>query len=153
MPPDILSTLTSAVAPVVMVSAAGLLFNGIQAKNLHLSDRIRGLMAELRLGATAETRRRQILQQLPLFHRRIKLSQRSLDMLYVSIFCFVMTSLLLTCSLWIGLRVLPAITTIIFAAGVAVLVVALVLEFIEMSIALRTIEIEMREEGVRTRPG
>ena len=34
-----LEPLTSAVAPVVMVSAAGRLFNGVQANHLHLSDR------------------------------------------------------------------------------------------------------------------
>jgi hypothetical protein len=40
-------SLTSAVAPIVLVSAAGLLSNGIHAKNLHLADRLRALTAEL----------------------------------------------------------------------------------------------------------
>jgi hypothetical protein len=145
MPPDALAALTAAVAPVVMVSAAGLLFMGIQAKNLHLSDRIRSLMAELRLEATLDARRRQLLEQLPLFDRRVRLSQWALNMLYVAIFCFVMTSLLLTSALWIV--VLPAITTTVFAVGVAVLVIALMLEFVEMSIALQTIKIETRDAG------
>jgi multidrug efflux pump subunit AcrA (membrane-fusion protein) len=43
----------------------------------------------------------------------------------------------------IGLHILPMLSTIMFAAGVVVLVVALVFEFVEMAIALRTIEIEM----------
>ena len=143
MGPDALSTLTSAVAPVVMVSAAGLLFTGVQAKNLHLADRIRGLTAERRLATTADPRRHQISEQLPLFLKRIRLSQRSLNMLYVAIFCFVATSLLLASSVWIGLHVLPVITTIIFASGLVVLVGALVFQFAEMVLALRTIEIEM----------
>ena len=147
MTPDALSTLTSAVAPVVMVSAAGLLLTGVQAKNLHLADRIRSLTAERRLRTTEETRRAQIGEQLPLLLRRVRLSQWSLNMLYVAIFCFVVTSLLLASSLWIGLRMLPVITTMVFAAGVAVLVVALVLEFLEMVIGLRTIEIEMRDKS------
>ena len=152
MGPDALSTLTSAVAPVVMVSAAGLLFTGVQAKNLHLADRIRGLTAERRLATADESRRQQITDQLPLFRRRITLTQRSLNMLYVAIFCFVATSLLLASSLWIGLRVLPVITTIVFAGGVVVLVVALAFQFAEMVLALRTIEIEMgdAEHGAQT---
>ena len=141
------ASLESAVGPVVMVSAAGLLFNGIQTKNLHLSDRIRALMAELRLGTTAEERRKQVMEQIPLFHRRIRLSQWSLNMLYVSIVCFALTSLLLTSALWIGAAVLPSITTMIFGAGVVFLIVALVLEFVELSIALRSIDIEMRDAG------
>ena len=40
--------ITSAVAPIVMVSAAGLLYTGVQAKNLHLADRLRALMCEYR---------------------------------------------------------------------------------------------------------
>ena len=41
------------------------LFNGIQAKNLHLSDRIRALTAELRHPALTSDRQHQILDQLP----------------------------------------------------------------------------------------
>ncbi len=51
--------LTAPVAPVLMVSAAGLLFNGVQAKNL--PARIRGLMAELRNPATELDRRKQVI--------------------------------------------------------------------------------------------
>src|SRR5437879_6082522 len=76
--PQSLQGLTSAVAPVVMVSAAGLLFNGVQTKHFHLSDRIRGLMAELRDPATAADRLNQITAQLALFDRRLRLNQRSL---------------------------------------------------------------------------
>ena len=36
-----LQFIPSALAPVVMVSASGLLFNGIQAKHLHSADRLR----------------------------------------------------------------------------------------------------------------
>jgi hypothetical protein len=140
-----LESLTSAVAPVVMVSAAGLLFNGVQTKNLHLSDRIRALMVEWRRLDTAGDRRRQIAAELALFRRRIRLSQWSLEMIYLAIVCFVVPSLLLASALWIGPRVLPAVTTTIFASGVALLIVALVLEFVEMWISLRTIEIEMGE--------
>jgi hypothetical protein len=138
-----LDSLTAAVAPVVMVSAAGLLFNGVQAKNLHLSDRIRAL-AEMRHPGLTPTRRTQVLGQLALFHTRIRLSQWSLDFIYLAILCFILPSLLLASRLWIGPPVLPALITAIFLLGVAVLVVALGLDFVEMAIALRTIDIEIR---------
>jgi uncharacterized protein DUF2721 len=151
MEPQSLQGLTSAVAPVVMVSAAGLLFNGVQTKNFHLSDRIRGLMAELRDPATASERRGQITAQLVLFNRRLRLNQRSLEMLYVAIVCFVVPSLLLASTLWVGRPVLPIVITLIFALGVALLIIALGLEFVEMWISLKTIEIEMGDVARRAR--
>src|SRR5258708_4127145 len=142
MPSDIVAALTSAVAPVVMVSAAGLLATGVQGKNLHLADRIRALMTEYRHPDTTVPRRAQITAQLPLFYRRIRLSQWSLDMIYLAILCFIVTSLLLVSTLWFGP---PTVPLILFGIGVALLVLALVLEFVEMSIALETIRIEMRD--------
>jgi hypothetical protein len=126
-----------------MVSAAGLLFNGIQAKNLHLSDRIRAMAAEARDQGTSPARRRAVMAQLPLFYRRIRLSQWSLDCLYLAILCFVLTSFVLASALWIGPRVLPTLVTAVFLGGVTVLILALLLEFVELGIALKTIEIEM----------
>ncbi len=138
-----LEGLTSAVAPIVMVSAAGLLFNGVQAKNLHLSDRIRSLAAEYRHQETTPDRRAQVTAQVGLFDKRIRLSQGALELLYIAILSFVANSLLLASSLWIGPRVLPAVTTGIFVLGVLLLFVALVLEFVEMWVGLKTIEIEV----------
>jgi hypothetical protein len=138
-----LESLTSAIAPVVMVSAAGLLFNGIQTKNLHLSDRIRSLAAEQRDPTTTADRQAQLRAQLPLFDERFRLSQKSLEIIYVAILCFVVTSLLLAATLWITPGALRIIVTIVFLAGVAALIVALGLEFREMLISLRAIEIEM----------
>jgi uncharacterized protein DUF2721 len=145
MAPQTLESITSAVAPIVMVSAAGLLFNGMQAKNLHLSDRIRALAAEHRHRDTAPERRAQITAQMALFDRRMRLSQRALELIYIAILCFVTTALLLASALWFGPPVLPAAITGIFVAGVGLLLVALALEFVEMRIGLKTIEIEVRD--------
>ena len=138
--------ITSAVAPIVMVSAAGLLFMGVQTKNLHLSDRIRTLMAEYRtltLRPTDEARRQQILQQVVLFDRRIRLSQRSLELLYIAIVCFVLTSLLLAAAPWVGGIVMPASTAGVFVAGVVFLLLALLMEYREMHVGLKTIATEL----------
>ncbi len=143
MGPQSVDILTTAVAPIVMVSAAGLLFNGVQAKNLHLSDRIRGLMVEVRNSATPPDRRQQVIAQLAYFDRRMRLSQHALELIYIAILCFVLTSLLLATVLWAGVPVLPVVIAAIFVVGVGVLIGALVLEFVEMWLSLQTIKIEM----------
>ncbi len=99
--------------------------------------------AEARHAETTVERRQQIANELPLFGRRIRLGQWSLDMIYVAIVCFVLTSLLLASGLWLGPPVLPIVITLIFVVGVALLIVALGLEFVEMGISLRTIAVEM----------
>ena len=145
MDPQGAQGLTSAVAPIVLVSAAGLLYNGIQTKNLHLSDRIRALTAELRNPTITFDRRQQVKDQLPYFDKRIRFSQHALELVYVSILCFVGTSLLLALPLWMGSPALPIVVTTVFVAGVVLLILALGLEFVEMWIGLKTIEIETRD--------
>ncbi len=138
--------ITSAVAPIVMVSAAGLLSMGVQAKNLHLADRLRALLSEYRTltpESAHQTRRDQIVAQLALFKKRICLSQRALECIYLAMVAFVVTSLLLAATPWIGGEVTPALTGGVFVVGVGLLLVALVLEFWEMHLGLRTVNIEI----------
>jgi Protein of unknown function (DUF2721) len=138
--------ISQAVAPIVMVSAAGLLFMGLQTKNLHLADRIRALMTEYRTlapGPADEKRRSGIVEQLVLFNQRIRLSQHALELLYISIVCFVLTSLLLAAAPWLSGFVMAAIPGAMFLSGVGLLVLALLLEFREMRLGLKTIVIEV----------
>lgn len=146
MEPKTLESITSAVAPVVMVSAAGLLLLGIQTKNLHLADRLRGLTTEYRVlgdDGDGKERRRQILDQLPLFARRIRLTQRSLELLYVSVVCFVMTSLVLAAEPWLGSALVPVLAALLFLGGVSFMLIALLVEFLEMRAGLATIRVEV----------
>jgi hypothetical protein len=53
--------------------------------------------------------------------------------------------LLLASAFWVGAPTLPLVITLIFLAGVSLLIVALGLEFVEMWIGLKTIDIEMRD--------
>jgi Protein of unknown function (DUF2721) len=140
-----LQVITSAIAPVVMVSATGLLFMGVQAKHLHLADRLRTLMTEYRsLGtdATYQERREQIVTQLGLFTKRIRLSLRALKLLYVAVFCFVMTSRFLVSEAFTAQLVTPAVTPMMFVLGVTCLLVALLFEFLELRTGLKTILVE-----------
>jgi Protein of unknown function (DUF2721) len=140
-----LQVITSAIAPVVMVSATGLLFVGVQAKHLHLADRLRALMTEYRtLGPDAahQERREQIVAQLVLFTKRIRLSLGALELLYVAVFCFVMTSLFLVSESFTAPLVTPAVTPVMFVLGVSCLLVAQVFEFLELQTGLKTVLIE-----------
>ena len=139
--------ITTAVAPIVMVSAAGLLFIGIQTKNLHLSDRIRDLTREYRGAGGPEfgDRRQAISAQLGLFEKRARLTQRALECVYAAIFCFVTTALLLAARPWAGRTGEPwPVAGAAFTVGIAFLLVAIVLELVEMRAGLRTVAIEIR---------
>jgi hypothetical protein len=147
--------IAAAVAPIVMVSAAGLLFIGVQTKNLHLADRVRDLMREHRAtGPKDKERREAIRAQIVLFEKRIRLSQRALESLYGAIVSFVTTTFLLAVAPWIGQTAVPTpVTGGIFMLGIASLLLALVLEFLEMRAGLSTIAIETRvasEDSGRT---
>ncbi|MCI0459055.1 MAG: DUF2721 domain-containing protein [Gemmataceae bacterium] len=141
---DVIAT---AVAPIVMVSATGLLFIGVQTKNLHLADRVRDLMREYREAVSSKDkdRREAISAQVVLFEKRIRLSQRALESLYAAIVAFVTTTLLLAVAPWTGQAAVPTpVIGGIFILGIASLLLALVLEFLEMRAGLSTIAIETR---------
>ncbi len=146
MESQVLQFITSAIAPIVMVSAAGLLSMGVQSKNLHLADRVRMLMTEYRTltpEVANQQRRDQIVVQLVLFKRRIGLSQRALELIYIAMVAFVLTSLLLAATPWIGSAVAAPLTGGVFVLGVLLLLAALVLEFWEMHLGMRTVDIEI----------
>jgi len=141
-----LQFITSALAPVVMVSASGLLFNGIQAKHLHSADRLRALMTEYRgldKDASRQERREQIIKQVALFRRRMWLSQHALESIYIAVVCFVITSLFLASETFMLGVITPHLTAAMFILGVVFLLLALFLEFLELHAGLRTISIEI----------
>jgi hypothetical protein len=149
---DVIAT---AVAPIVMVSATGLLFIGVQTKNLHLADRVRELMRDYREARSCNDTegRETISAQIVLFERRIRLSQRALELLYGAIVSFVTTTLLLAVASWMRPTAMPsAVAAGIFILGIASLLLALVLEFLEMRAGLSTIMIATRAASEDARP-
>jgi uncharacterized membrane protein (DUF485 family) len=90
-------------------------------------------------------RREAVRAQIALFERRIRLSQRALELLYGAIVSFVTTTLLLAVAPWMGQTTVPSpVTAGIFILGIASLLLALVLEFLEMQAGLSTIAIVIR---------
>jgi len=118
---------------------------GVQAKHLHSTDRLRTLMTEYRTLGTDpahQERREQIVAQVVLFTKRLRLSLRALELLYVAVFCFVMTSLVLVSESFTAQLVTPAVTPLMFVLGVSCLLVALLFECLELRTGLKTILIE-----------
>jgi hypothetical protein len=96
---------------------------------------MRALMTEYRgLGEepSHQERRTQIVAQLVLFRRRIRLSQHALEFIYLAVFCFVITSLFLASETFMLSRVTPYITAAMFVLGVAFLLLVLLFEFLEL---------------------
>ena len=148
-----LSLITSALAPVVMVSAAGLLFSSIQTKNLHLADRIAhwssstGRWKPQRVGPRAGSRsQRNSGSSTGAFASASTL----LELLSLALLCFVVTSLFLVLAARLGAWMPTLVIAGIFVVGVALLSIALVVEFLEMRLGLRTIGIEI--EGALDAP-
>ena len=74
--------------------------------------------------AAHRERREQIVAQPVLFTKRIRLSLRALELLYVAVFCFVMTSLFLVSESFTAPLVTPTVTPVMFVLGVSCLLVA-----------------------------
>ena len=67
----LLSLVSAAATPVVLVTATAILLSGFTAKYNHLSDQVRTLSAEFRQAGTSDARRESIRQQLCYFERRM----------------------------------------------------------------------------------
>lgn len=78
-----------------------------------------------------------------LFEKRVRATQRALESLYVAIFCFVATAMLLAAAPWLG-RAPMAVAGAVFTLGIAFVLLAIVLEFLEMRVGLQTMALELR---------
>jgi hypothetical protein len=140
---DPLRIVTTAVTPVVMVSATAILLSGVNARYLAVSDRIRNLAHEYRAEDVTAGRRQNIQQQMVIFHRRMDLVSWSSRILYAAICCFISVALLICLSTWGHL--LTVVTLPIFGVGIAMVGTAVVLQFLEVQASRKTIALEADE--------
>jgi hypothetical protein len=140
---DPLRIVTTAVTPVVMVSATAILLSGVNSRYLAVSDRIRALAHEYRDESLTAARRRNIQQQMLIFHLRMDLVSWSSRILYVAICCFISVALLICLSTW--RQMLTAVTLPIFSLGVLMVGTAVVLQLLEVQASRRTIALEAEE--------
>jgi len=140
---DPLRIVTTAVTPVVMVSATAILVSGVNARYLAVSDRIRTLAHEYRALDITTERRTNIQQQILVFHRRLQLVSWASRILYVALCCFIAVALLICLSTW--RQMLTIVTLPIFGLGVTMVGTAVILQLLEVQASLKTIALEAEE--------
>lgn len=141
--PLALRIVTSAVTPVVMVSATAILISGVNGRYIAVSDRVRNLTREYREQNPDADRRKVIQDQIRIFLRRIRLLSWAVRLLFLGAGFFISVALLISVSTWN--QSLADITLPIFLIGLAMVASAIVLVFIELSASNRTILMEAAE--------
>ena len=143
MPDGLLQLISAAVTPVAMISSAAIIIGSVSGKHQSMSDRLRALSHEYRDQNCTDERRANICFQMGMFDRRIRYSANAHRLLYLAIAAFTFTVLLIIISpsrvTWT-----PA-AAILFGLGVAMMLVAVVFEFIELWWTNQTLKLEMSD--------
>jgi hypothetical protein len=140
---DPLQVLAAAVTPVVLVSATAILISGCNSRYISMSDRIRALTHEYRDRSSTERRRAVITRELPTFLRRIRLVAWAVRVLYAAVGCFVTDALLISFTLW--RQMLIEATLPLFLLGIALIVIAVICQLLELQLSNRTITVEVSD--------
>jgi len=145
MPGGLLSLVQAMVTPAVMISACGLLLLSVSNKLGRIVDRIRELNSEDRgLSPDVDSvRRLSIRNQIDLLLRRSLLLRNACGLLYLAVAVFALTSL------GVGLsqlgRVFDVLMLVLFVIGLATVVWAGILAYLEIRLSHRAVTEEIKE--------
>jgi hypothetical protein len=131
-----LRVLAAAVTPVVLVSSVAILIGTVNARYSAISDRMRSLAQEYRDRANP-SRREVIAREMATFRFRVRLVSWAERTLYASVGCFTSVALIITATFW--RTVLEAASLPIFTAGIMLVMVAIVLQLLELQQSNRTL--------------
>lgn len=137
-------------APVIMLTACGLLLNGILTRYTTRSNRIR-LMTRERLdlvfgsqkGELAVERLIEIDLQLPMLKRQLSLAHKSIVAIYLADAIFILDMFIIALSLLPGAVHAPVAAVFVFLLGVAIVLVGITLTALEVSTSKQAIVLEM----------
>ena len=143
----LLTLISAAVTPVVMISACATLILGINAKHTGAADRVRDLARRYRDEAdSTEEKNAALREQIQIFYRRFLISRTALWLLYIAVAVFIVCILSIVLiqkhflnsnraggALWL------------FIGGVALMLSAVCLEFQEIHLSRRSLFLEVRE--------
>lgn len=138
-----MAAIAAAVTPVVMISANAILIGAISSKHQAMADRLRALSAEWRSDATSAPRRDSIREQVKVFRRRIAWIARAHSLLYVATVCFI--AMIIAIALTPVIRTWANLSVPLLLSGVSLMLIAIVLELLDLRMARATIEIESRD--------
>lgn len=141
---SVLSVISAAVTPVVMISACGTLSLSVNSRQQSLSALVRSTSTEIRLASTSRQRRAQLHEQIGVFTRRFTLTWVASCALYGAITCFLLTTLLIV---WTQRRLSqgPLAPLAFFVLGLALMLGAAVCIVLEVALSRRTLQIEIRD--------
>ena len=161
----LLTLISAAVTPVVMISACATLIIGINAKHSGAADRVRELARRYRdeeAGPTggadaptggaeglkdgAEERRANLREQIQIFYRRFLISRSALWLLYIAVAVFIVCilSIVLIQKHFLNSRHAGGALWL-FIGGVALMLAAVCLEFREIYLSRRSLFLEVSE--------
>ena len=132
-----MAAIAAAVTPVVMISANAILIGTIGAKHQAMSDRLRALTAEWRDPETSAARRDTIHTQVRLFTSRIAWISRAHFLLYAATVFFL--------AMVIVIALAPEFSLPLLLGGVTLMLIAIVLELLDLRRAQASIELETRD--------
>jgi hypothetical protein len=132
-----LRVLAAAVTPVVLVSAVAILIGTVNSRYIAISDRMRALAQEYRDKAQDAHRRDVIAGEMVTFRQRVRLVSWAERMLYAAAGCFTSVALIIGATFW--RNVLAAASLPIFTIGILLIMVAIVLQLLELQHANRTL--------------
>ena len=137
---DPLQILAAAVSPVVLVSATAILISGSNTRYISIADRIRALAHEFRDGNPSSQRRIIISGEIAAFKRRAHLVAWAVRVLYAAVGCFITVAMIISASS--RHQMLSAATLPLFAAGILLIMAALVCQLMELQLSHRTLCLE-----------
>ncbi len=138
-----MAAIAAAVTPVVMISANAILIGTISAKHQAMSDRVRALTAEWRAPGTSVARRAAIGAQVRVFAGRIAWVSRAHVILYVATVFFL--AMILVIALTPVIQTWAAFSVPLLLTGVSLMLIAIVLELLDLRKASASIEVEIAD--------
>ncbi|HEY0757805.1 MAG TPA: DUF2721 domain-containing protein [Acidisarcina sp.] len=148
---DPLRIVTTAVTPVVMVSATAILISGVNARYISISDRMRTLATEFRREPITAARRENIREQMLIFTVRLVFVEWAARILYIAVALFLGMALLI--SLSVRHTIFERVTLPLFLGGLSLVIVAIALQSLELKHSERTIRLETAEVLLSPAPG
>ncbi len=135
-----LRVLASAVTPVVLVSAGAILVSAVNSRYIAISDRMRALAQEYRDKSSDPQRCEVIAREMVTFKLRVRLVSWAELMLYAAVGCFTSVALFISTTFWRS-ELVP-VSLPIFTVGIILIMVAIVLQLVELQHANRTLMLD-----------
>jgi Protein of unknown function (DUF2721) len=145
-----MAAIAAAVTPVVMISANAILIGTISAKHQAMADRVRSLAAEWRAAGTSAERRGAIAEQVRIFKHRISWISHAHYLLYVATVFFV--AMVIVIALSPVVRTWADFSVPLLLCGVSLMLIAIVVELLDLGKARATVDLETRDVKQESRP-